>query len=247
MLIHHALRKFFLVYSTHLNKEEYTQFVMALPAYECTFWIAHQFNENGEPVTHVLLDFGLMGFQLPTFDVFQFQGFKPSHHRTLDSLNAINWRRFLCRFGRDETCPLKLVQPWFTNALVYIRRQNITIKQTDIFNLYSPSGQAHLRQFSAGVQQFYAADTVLLYGLSQLQQLTKRHRSIIIHLSKHELEQEWIHTSTVLQQLRTGQVTGHIPQSLLLLSKKPIRLCGGLIDGRIDLLNLDTSSLLCND
>jgi hypothetical protein len=212
---------------------------MSLPVYDyCTFWIAHQFKENGKPSTTVLLDFGFMGLRPRTLDIFNFEGRKP-YHRLVDDLNDTNWRRFVCRFGRDETYPFKLTQPWFANALVYVRRQNVVIKQTDIFNLYSPSGQAELEQFSNNVSQFYHDDTMVLHSLSQLQQLQKTHRSIIIHLTKTELEQDWLRTSAVLQKLRTGEVTGYMPQSILLLSTQPLPNCGRLSGGRIELLNLD--------
>ena len=244
MVSFHVLRKFYLMYSSHLNKEEYTQFIINLPVYDCTFWIAYQFDENGKPITQILLDFGFMAFRPPRFDVFHFQGLIPSDHRMLDHLDAVNWRRFLCRFGRDETCPLNIDQPWFSNALIYTRRQNVSLKQTDILNLYSPSGQAHIQQFSDGVRHFYAADTIVLDNGSQLQHLKETHRSIILHLCKTELEQHWVEISTLLQKLRTGQLTGQIPQSILIFSTQPLPHCGKLSEGRIDAVNLDSSILL---
>jgi hypothetical protein len=245
MFLHQVSTKFYLVYPGHLNKEQYSAFIMTLPAYECSFWIAHQFNkQNGKPVTRVLLNFGLMGFHLHNFDSLKFQDLKPASHRMLDHLSSLNWRRFLCRFGRDETCPLTLAQPWFANALVYIRRQSVIVKQTNILNLYSSSGQAHLRQFSQGIRQFYSHDTIVLDNVHQFHQLTTAHRSILIHLSNNDLQYNWIEVSTLLQQLRTGQVTGHIPQSILLLSHEPMTSCGKLFGGLVESMNLDRPSML---
>ena len=103
---------------------------MNLRPYHCTFWISHQFDrQTGKPLTRVVLNFGLTGFRTNSLGVFNFQGHSPSHHRILDQLAPHNWCRFLCRFGRDETCPMKITQPWFANALVYIRRQHVKVNK----------------------------------------------------------------------------------------------------------------------
>ena len=111
--------------------------------------------------------------------------------------------------------------------------------------MYNPSKKAQFQSFLEGVQQFYAPDTVVLDDFAQLIQLNHPHRSIILHLSQSDIKEHWSQISTFLQQLRTGQLTRHIPQSMLLLSTQPLPKWSKLSGGPLESIFLDIHSFLC--